>query len=161
MQTCTRQSIGENDSGGLFALNLDPDGNSFWTAGVDSGMVYRVDIESGAVLTAFNSGTGGVSGLAVHGEIGDDSIFADGFELVWRDDHWQGFATEGGTAEAAGRFGAAAPNAALTARGTYIVRPRVRFCPRRSSAQTTQARKPVNRLPHLPHPHTTQATTRP
>ena len=80
VQTYTRQSIGENDAGGLFALNLDPDGTSFWTAGVDSGMVYRVDIESGAVLTAFNSGTGGVSGLAVYGEIGDDSIFADGFE---------------------------------------------------------------------------------
>lgn len=81
LQTYTRQSIGELDAGGLFALNLDPDGTSFWTAGIHSGNVYRVDIESGTVLTSFNSGTGGVSGLAVYNELGDESIFTDGFEL--------------------------------------------------------------------------------
>lgn len=32
----------------LFALNLDPDGEHFWTAGQLSGDVYRVHIESGA-----------------------------------------------------------------------------------------------------------------
>lgn len=80
LQTYTRQDIGELDASGLFALNLDPDGTSFWTAGLHSGGVYRVDIESGNVLTTFNTGTGGVSGLAVYDELGDESIFTDGFD---------------------------------------------------------------------------------
>ena len=80
LQTYTRQSIGETNAQGLFALNLDPDGTSFWTAGALSGNVYRVDIASGAVLTTFNSGAGGVSGLAVYDQLGDDTIFMDGFD---------------------------------------------------------------------------------
>jgi hypothetical protein len=82
LQTYTRQSIGENNAQGLFALNLDPDGSSFWTAGALSGMVYRVDIASGAVLTAFASGaSGGASGLAVYDELSEtDVLLADGFE---------------------------------------------------------------------------------
>jgi YVTN family beta-propeller protein len=80
LQTYTRQDIGELDASGLFALNLDPDGTSFWTAGLNSGNVYRVDIESGTVLANFNTGPGGVSGLAVYDELGDESIFTDGFE---------------------------------------------------------------------------------
>lgn len=80
LQTYTRQSIGELDASGLFALNLDPDGTSFWTAGLNSGNVYRVDIASGTVLTTFNTGPGGVSGLAVYDELGDESIFTDGFD---------------------------------------------------------------------------------
>ncbi len=31
----------------LFAMNLDPDGKTFWTAGQQTGNVYRVDIETG------------------------------------------------------------------------------------------------------------------
>ncbi len=80
LQTYTRASIGENDPNGLFALNLDPDGTSFWTAGATSGMLYRVDIASGSVLAAFSSGSGGVSGLAVYDELGDDRIFQHGFD---------------------------------------------------------------------------------
>jgi hypothetical protein len=55
----------------LFALNLDADLTSFWTAGYGSGNVYRIDIATGAVLTSFNAGIIGVSlgGLAVFGEI--------------------------------------------------------------------------------------------
>jgi hypothetical protein len=57
----------------LFALRLDPDGTSFWTAGASSGIVYRIDIQSGANLTVFSAGTG-VDGLAIAGEnpVGDD-----------------------------------------------------------------------------------------
>jgi len=33
--------------GSLFAMNLDPDGEHFWTGGVRSGNVYKVHIESG------------------------------------------------------------------------------------------------------------------
>jgi len=81
LRTYTRQSIGETDAGGLFALNLDPDGTSFWTAGLNSGSVFRVDIASGAVLASFNSGPGGVGGLAVYDELGEtDVLLADGFE---------------------------------------------------------------------------------
>jgi len=85
LQTYTRQSLGETNAQGLFALNLDPDGTSFWTAGGLSGNVYRVDIASGAVLTTFNSGGGGVGGLAVYDEIfgiESDVLFANGFEAA-------------------------------------------------------------------------------
>ena len=69
LHTYTRQSLGETDPQGLFAMNLDPDGTSFWTAGALSGDVYHVDIESGTVLGSFNSGPGGVAGLAVYDEL--------------------------------------------------------------------------------------------
>lgn len=85
LQTYTRQSIGETNAIGLFAMNLDPDGTSFWTAGGVSGNVYRVDIASGSVLTTFNSGPGGVSGLSVYDELFDtssDVLFANGFETA-------------------------------------------------------------------------------
>jgi len=80
LQTYTRTSIGETDPTGLFAMNLDPDGTSFWTAGASSGNVYHVDITSGAVIASFNSGQGGVAGLAVYDELHDDVIFSDGFD---------------------------------------------------------------------------------
>jgi hypothetical protein len=80
LHTYTRASIGENDPGGLFAMNLDPDNTSFWTAGALSGNVYHVDIESGAVLGSFNSGPGGVAGLAVYDELTHEVVFADGFD---------------------------------------------------------------------------------
>ncbi len=53
-----------------FALNLDPDGTSFWSASFDTGDVYRFDIASGAVISHFNTGTGPntVFGLTVRGE---------------------------------------------------------------------------------------------
>jgi len=54
-----------------FALNLDPDGTSFWSADFGTANVYRIDIATGNVLRTFNTGTGGttVFGLAVFGEI--------------------------------------------------------------------------------------------
>lgn len=59
-------------AGNLFALNLDPDGTTFWTADFGTQKVYHVDIASGAVLGTFNgqpTGGDGVYGLAVFGEI--------------------------------------------------------------------------------------------
>jgi cell division septation protein DedD len=54
----------------LFALNLDPDGTSFWTADHATGQIARVDIASGAVLTTFSAPPNPtVAGLAVFGEI--------------------------------------------------------------------------------------------
>jgi hypothetical protein len=52
----------------LFALNLDPNGTDFWTAGYFSGQLYEYNIASGALDASFNTG-GGISGLAVAGEL--------------------------------------------------------------------------------------------
>ena len=60
---------GEN---GWFALNLDPDGTSFWSADFGTANFYKFDIDSGNVLLGpINTGTGfnTVFGLAVFGEI--------------------------------------------------------------------------------------------
>jgi uncharacterized repeat protein (TIGR01451 family) len=54
-----------------FALNLDPDGTSFWSADFTTSMVFHFDIASGAVLGSFSTGTASrtVFGLAVKGEL--------------------------------------------------------------------------------------------
>ena len=58
-----------SESSFLFALNLDPDGTSFWTAGYASGNIYRIDIASGTVLTTFNAPHAfSVAGLAIFAE---------------------------------------------------------------------------------------------
>lgn len=54
----------------FFALNLDPDGTSFWTAGYNSGIVYRFDIATGALLASFDADPYvTLAGLSVYGEI--------------------------------------------------------------------------------------------
>jgi hypothetical protein len=77
-RTYTVTDVGETDPSGLFALNLDSDGTSFWTAGYLSGKVYKVNIDSGNVITSFQTdpfpyfGFGvqkAVVGLAIYGEI--------------------------------------------------------------------------------------------
>lgn len=57
--------------GSVFALNLDPDGTSFWTGSTGGQAIRRVDIASGSVIAAssFNTGVGTLFGLAVLGEI--------------------------------------------------------------------------------------------
>jgi uncharacterized repeat protein (TIGR01451 family) len=54
-----------------FALNLDPDGTSFWSADFCTADFVKFDISSGDVLESFNTGTGSttVFGLTVFGEI--------------------------------------------------------------------------------------------
>ncbi len=52
----------------LFALNLDPDGVSFWTADGFTGQVFRFNIADGTQLSAFITPSGKASGLAVFGE---------------------------------------------------------------------------------------------
>jgi len=42
-----------------FALTLDPDGTSFWSANFETGNVFKFDIASGNILVQFNTGTGG------------------------------------------------------------------------------------------------------
>ena len=57
----------------LFALSLDPDGTSFWTADGATGTVFKVDIASGAVLQHWSAagapGFNDVAGLCVKNEI--------------------------------------------------------------------------------------------
>jgi hypothetical protein len=54
----------------LFALNLDPDNKSFWTADYFTGTVFRVDIATGSVMTQFNAGVfQTLAGLTVVGEL--------------------------------------------------------------------------------------------
>lgn len=54
----------------LFAMNLDPDGNTFWTGDLSSGQVYRINIGSGTQVTSFNaSASPYLAGLAVVGEL--------------------------------------------------------------------------------------------
>jgi len=58
-------------SGTLFALNLDPDGKTFWTADLGGDQrIFQIDITTGAVVNSFASGaTGDLAGLAIFGEI--------------------------------------------------------------------------------------------
>ena len=64
----TYDVAGENS---WFALNLDPDGTSFWSADFGTANVYRIDIATGNVISSFNTGKGSstVFGVAVEGEI--------------------------------------------------------------------------------------------
>jgi len=56
-------------TGELFALNLDPDGTSFWTADDQSDQVFKVDVATGTLLTSFTAASShGVYGLAVADE---------------------------------------------------------------------------------------------
>jgi hypothetical protein len=57
----------------LFALNLDPDGTSFWTADIFSGEVFKADIGTGSILQQWSSSGApnfvDLAGLSVKGEI--------------------------------------------------------------------------------------------
>jgi hypothetical protein len=64
-QTYTIPNAGE-----LFSMNLDPDDSTFWTGDDTSGQVYRVNIASGSVVSAFNSAPAvGLFGLSLVGAI--------------------------------------------------------------------------------------------
>ena len=54
-----------------FAVNLDPDGTTLWTAAYGTGQVFRFNIATGAKVIDWNAGLIGsaASGLAVFGEI--------------------------------------------------------------------------------------------
>jgi len=79
----TRESLGETEVNGLYAIHLDPDGETFWSGGVISGRVVRARIDDGSVVTSFTTGTGGVNGLLIQDEfVAGISLvlFKDGFE---------------------------------------------------------------------------------
>jgi uncharacterized repeat protein (TIGR01451 family) len=70
LQTYLRSSLSPTETGQLFALNLDPDGATFWTAAITGvGTIYRVNIATGAVVTSFNpSPLTSLAGLTIFGE---------------------------------------------------------------------------------------------
>ena len=49
-----------------FALNLDPDGVTFWAASYTGSTIYRFDIATGRVVTMFGTGDIKVGGLAIY-----------------------------------------------------------------------------------------------
>jgi len=64
------QEYEPEENGFLFALNLDPDHETFWTAGYGSGKIYRINIATGAIVTSFTAPPESVlGGIAVVGEI--------------------------------------------------------------------------------------------
>jgi hypothetical protein len=69
IQTYSMASLGITGESFLFALNLDPDGTSFWTAGYSTGKVRKVDIATGSVLQSWTAGIfASAGGLAIFNE---------------------------------------------------------------------------------------------
>lgn len=65
----TYDAPGEDD---WFAVNLDPDGKTFWSGNLSTGRVYRFEIDSGVQVAAWDSQpVAELGGLAVYGEITD------------------------------------------------------------------------------------------
>ncbi len=66
-QVKTYDASGED---GWFAVNLDPDGKTFWSGNIHTGQVYRFNIETGAQVASWSAGpVTELGGLAVVGEI--------------------------------------------------------------------------------------------
>jgi streptogramin lyase len=63
------QSTCPGSSGQLFAMNLDPDGTTFWTTALGgSGIVCRINIATRALVSSFSTGLATNAGLAIFGE---------------------------------------------------------------------------------------------
>ncbi|HKT33273.1 MAG TPA: PEP-CTERM sorting domain-containing protein [Nitrospira sp.] len=54
---------------GMFSLNVNNDGTSFWSGSFLNGTLYRFDIASGALLQTINTGSGSLYGVTVFGEV--------------------------------------------------------------------------------------------
>lgn len=64
------QSYDSPGNDNWFALNIDPDGRSFWSADLVTADVAKFDISSGEMNLGFNAGAAGfVGGITVKGEI--------------------------------------------------------------------------------------------
>ena len=58
-----------NCEGQLFAVNLDPDGTSFWTGDAISGEIWRIDIATGDILQTIATHSGALFGLTIADQI--------------------------------------------------------------------------------------------
>ncbi len=56
-------------AGGDFALNLDPNGTDFWTGDFSNGMMWEVNIATGAIDQQWSTGSSSLYGVSVYGEI--------------------------------------------------------------------------------------------
>jgi hypothetical protein len=65
LQTYPASNYGDSS---LFAMNLDPDGTSFWTADYNTGQINKIDIATGNNLQTIAPGTG-ITGLLLKGAI--------------------------------------------------------------------------------------------
>ncbi len=68
VQTYTNTSFGDTGAG-LFALNIDSSGTSFWTGDFANGKIFNVDIATGKLLSTIDTGSSALFGLSVSGEI--------------------------------------------------------------------------------------------
>lgn len=67
----------------LFALNLDPDGTSFWTGDINTGNLYKINITTGALEQTISTGGGGnLFGVSVFGEITQVTVPEPGSMLL-------------------------------------------------------------------------------
>lgn len=57
-QYTTANTFAGKSLGALFALNLDPDGTTFWTGDLETNTIYHVNIATGALINSFSAGTG-------------------------------------------------------------------------------------------------------
>ncbi len=55
--------------GGVFALNLDQDGTSFWTGATGGQAIKKINLGTGATEQSWSTGAGTLFGLSVFGEI--------------------------------------------------------------------------------------------
>lgn len=55
--------------GSVFALNLDPNGTSFWTGATGGQAVRKINLTTGAIEESWSTGVGQLYGLTVYGEI--------------------------------------------------------------------------------------------
>ena len=80
-QVQTYDATGENN---WFALNLDPDGTSFWSGDFGTDNYYKFDIATGNQLLSVNTGTSGgnLYGLAVYGEITQGTIIPEPITML-------------------------------------------------------------------------------
>ena len=71
------QTYTVKSGGAFFVLNLDPNGTDFWTGDNIAGVLYQVNIASGAIDKSFSTGLGfntvfgafgGINGLAIFGQ---------------------------------------------------------------------------------------------
>ena len=69
-QYTTANTFSGKTIGELFSLNLDPDGTTFWTGDDSNGVIYHVNIATGALLGSFTTcGTACLFGVSLFGEI--------------------------------------------------------------------------------------------
>ncbi len=55
--------------GQLFSVAVDPDGTDFWTGDSFSGLIWEVNIDTGAVVQTINTNSGSLYGMTVKGEL--------------------------------------------------------------------------------------------